>query len=277
VSSLPFFWPSFCERVVLSLLPLSSLAVMAAPRVDLLAIRAENMEKIRRMKEAAGLADVGAAERLGIRPDKPEGTPPKRTNTRKRSAPTRWSLRVKREPPRYSKKEADAQLGELEDGGTLRRQSKRARMQLLEGGDFCRKEEVYTQTHLDALGTCLKPWPHVNFEKTYDKARGTTCHQCRQKTIDKKARCTAAACVGSLSSFFCGTCLQNRYGENLDEVLAKKKWECPKCRDLCNCSGSGCFRCDVAWFFVVIVVAPARADFSSQGQKGLSADRRYDS
>ena len=27
-----------------------------------------------------------------------------------------------------------------------------------------------------------------------------------------------------------------RYGENIDEVLAKPHWVCPVCRDLCNCS-----------------------------------------
>lgn len=72
--------------------------------------------------------------------------------------------------------------------------------------------------------------------KTYD-ANGTTCHQCRQKTQDRKTECTQCH---SISGQFCGMCLQLRYGENLDEVLqaveSGGEWICPVCRDICNCS-----------------------------------------
>jgi len=97
--------------------------------------------------------------------------------------------------------------------------------------------EEYEPRHILLLGSYQTVWPHVNFEKTYDSHRGTTCHQCRQKTIDVKTTCTICQ---SIRGQFCGTCLQNRYGENLDEVLQLNEWICPPCRDICNCSICRC-------------------------------------
>jgi hypothetical protein len=66
--------------------------------------------------------------------------------------------------------------------------------------------------------------------RIYDSENGTTCHQCRQKTIEIKAKCKQC------TLYFCPRCLENRYNEAVDEVNALPNWSCPRCRKLCNCS-----------------------------------------
>ncbi len=41
---------------------------------------------------------------------------------------------------------------------------------------------------------------------------------------------------------YCGACLDNRYGQNMDEVLRLLDWECPVCLEICNCSSKTCVR-----------------------------------
>lgn len=72
-------------------------------------------------------------------------------------------------------------------------------------------------------------------EKEYNKANGTCCHQCRQKTLDTKTICRSGECIGTRGQF-CGPCLQGRYGEDVVKALKDPKWACPPCRGLCNCS-----------------------------------------
>lgn len=72
-------------------------------------------------------------------------------------------------------------------------------------------------------------------DKVYDRVNGTTCHQCRQKTIDTKTICHNKNCRG-VRGQFCAPCLLNRYGESLVEALRNKEWVCPPCRKICNCS-----------------------------------------
>ncbi|XP_064102432.1 cell division cycle-associated protein 7-like [Macrobrachium nipponense] len=71
--------------------------------------------------------------------------------------------------------------------------------------------------------------------KIYNQSIGTTCHQCRQKTIDTKTICRSGECCG-VRGMFCGPCLKNRYGEEVRDALLDPKWMCPPCRGLCNCS-----------------------------------------
>lgn len=54
--------------------------------------------------------------------------------------------------------------------------------------------------------------------KIYCKVNGTSCHQCRQKTLDTKTVCRSGECVG-IRGQFCGPCLQGRYGESAIEAL----------------------------------------------------------
>ncbi|XP_043281545.1 cell division cycle-associated protein 7-like [Venturia canescens] len=71
--------------------------------------------------------------------------------------------------------------------------------------------------------------------KTYCKYNGTSCHQCRQKTLDTKTVCRSGECIG-VRGQFCGPCLRGRYGEDAVKVLKDPNWACPPCRGLCNCS-----------------------------------------
>ncbi|KAG5856709.1 cell division cycle-associated 7-like protein isoform X1 [Anguilla anguilla] len=72
-------------------------------------------------------------------------------------------------------------------------------------------------------------------DKIYDKEHGSTCHQCRQKTIDTKTVCRNPNCWG-VRGQFCGPCLRNRYGEDVRTALLDSMWVCPPCRGICNCS-----------------------------------------
>ncbi|KOC59173.1 Cell division cycle-associated protein 7 [Habropoda laboriosa] len=86
--------------------------------------------------------------------------------------------------------------------------------------------------------------------KEYCKINGTSCHQCRQKTIDTKTVCRSGECIG-VRGQFCGPCLRGRYGENAVQALKDPYFRlillffffffffflnCPPCRGLCNCS-----------------------------------------
>ncbi|KAL4656650.1 cell division cycle-associated protein 7 isoform X1 [Arapaima gigas] len=72
-------------------------------------------------------------------------------------------------------------------------------------------------------------------DKVYNRATGSTCHQCRQKTADTKTNCRNPECVG-VRGQFCGPCLRNRYGEEVRDALLDPEWHCPPCRGICNCS-----------------------------------------
>ncbi|CAK6952664.1 cell division cycle-associated protein 7-like%2C partial [Scomber scombrus] len=72
-------------------------------------------------------------------------------------------------------------------------------------------------------------------DKVYDRVTGSTCHQCRQKTVDTKTCCRSEDCRG-IQGQFCGPCLRNRYGEDVRKALLDPEWQCPPCRGICNCS-----------------------------------------
>ncbi|XP_057406614.1 cell division cycle-associated protein 7 isoform X1 [Balaenoptera acutorostrata] len=72
-------------------------------------------------------------------------------------------------------------------------------------------------------------------EKIYNRSLGSTCHQCRQKTMDTKTNCRNPECWG-VRGQFCGPCLRNRYGEEVRDALLDPNWHCPPCRGICNCS-----------------------------------------
>ena len=71
--------------------------------------------------------------------------------------------------------------------------------------------------------------------KVWDREHGTSCHQCRQKTLDTKTVCRSATCAG-VRGQFCGPCLRNRYNEDAKEALLDPNWRCPPCRGVCICS-----------------------------------------
>ncbi|KAL4448632.1 hypothetical protein ABPG75_005851 [Micractinium tetrahymenae] len=74
------------------------------------------------------------------------------------------------------------------------------------------------------------PGVRVQGGRVYDSEKGTTCHQCRQKTVEVKAKCTAC------TLYFCPKCLENRYKELVESANAAGDWRCPRCRGECNCS-----------------------------------------
>ncbi|NXD83768.1 CDA7L protein, partial [Halcyon senegalensis] len=91
-----------------------------------------------------------------------------------------------------------------------------------------RPVEDITEEDLDNIAITVK-------DKIYDKVLGSTCHQCRQKTIDTKTICRSQGC-GGVRGQFCGPCLRNRYGEDVKSALLDPAWICPPCRGVCNCS-----------------------------------------
>lgn len=92
--------------------------------------------------------------------------------------------------------------------------------------DVLRPEDV-TQSMINRI--------HFSGSKKYCQSTGTCCHQCRQKTTDTKTVCRSGRCVG-LKGQFCGSCLNNRYGESVAQALKDPDWKCPPCRRICNCS-----------------------------------------
>ena len=78
--------------------------------------------------------------------------------------------------------------------------------------------------------------------RVYDSELGVTCHWCRQKTVETHVFCTAEACGKGRRAplAFCGMCLRNRHGEDVDAAVASGIWKCPRCRGSC---GVGCVTC----------------------------------
>ncbi|GKB77521.1 zinc-finger domain of monoamine-oxidase A repressor R1 [Tanacetum coccineum] len=65
---------------------------------------------------------------------------------------------------------------------------------------------------------------------------GVPCHQCRHKTHGEYASCKNQAKTKPCPLKYCVTCLLNRYGEKAEEVSLLDQWDCPRCKDVCNCS-----------------------------------------
>lgn len=102
----------------------------------------------------------------------------------------------------------------------------------------CRRS--FTQDHViidvkDVTEDMLADIAVHSVGKTYNAVSGTSCHQCRQKTMDTKSCCRNGECIG-VRGQFCGPCLQNRYGESVRDALLDPEWSCPVCRGFCNCS-----------------------------------------
>ncbi|KAM0062928.1 putative transcription factor C2H2 family [Helianthus debilis subsp. tardiflorus] len=72
--------------------------------------------------------------------------------------------------------------------------------------------------------------------RIYDSHNGSTCHQCRHKTYAAYVSCKNQAKTKPCLIKYCCTCLLNRYGEKVEDVSLLDKWDCPKCKGVCNCS-----------------------------------------
>ncbi|KAJ7991626.1 hypothetical protein DPEC_G00285850 [Dallia pectoralis] len=115
-------------------------------------------------------------------------------------------------------------LLEVDGGGTKKRASSGKRRKIT----HIRLVDEITEEELDNVAERAK-------DKILDKDHGSTCHQCRQKTLDTKTVCRSGVCSGGKGQF-CGPCLRNRYGEDVRCVLLDPDWSCPICRGICNCS-----------------------------------------
>ncbi|XP_028302860.1 cell division cycle-associated protein 7-like isoform X3 [Gouania willdenowi] len=93
---------------------------------------------------------------------------------------------------------------------------------------FIRPVEEITEDELQLVADNMT-------EKVYNSVTGSTCHQCRQKTVDTKTCCRSEDCRG-IQGQFCGPCLRNRYGQDVRKALLDSEWRCPPCRGICNCS-----------------------------------------
>ncbi|XP_041039252.1 cell division cycle-associated 7-like protein isoform X2 [Carcharodon carcharias] len=109
----------------------------------------------------------------------------------------------------------------VEDGGLSKRRRRSSKGKPRPADDI-------TEEDLENVAITVK-------DKIYDRCLGSTCHQCRQKTIDTKTICRNQDCYG-VRGQFCGPCLRNRYGENVRSALLNPDWVCPPCRGICNCS-----------------------------------------
>ncbi|XP_024116469.1 cell division cycle-associated 7-like protein, partial [Oryzias melastigma] len=154
----------------------------------------------------------------------------RRNPSRKARPPENFAVEERSEPAmRRSHREVDIKrLMEVDEDcvGVKRRKIM---------GQFSRRSsyvvksvEEITEEDLDNIAYRAK-------DKIWDKDNGSSCHQCRQKTMDTKTVCRSGFCGGGKGQF-CGPCLKNRYGEDVRTVLLDPTWSCPICRGVCNCS-----------------------------------------
>lgn len=76
---------------------------------------------------------------------------------------------------------------------------------------------------------------------------GSTCHQCRRKSLEPKMYCRQVGYIGELAAMqcalqYCQGCCSVRYGIGQDEAdseqwdVGNPGWTCPRCRGICNCT-----------------------------------------
>ena len=145
--------------------------------------------------------------------------------------------------------------------------------------------------HVDHIEATFKSAKEKTGKERKEKCSGTLpCHWHRHNVLEPMARCSNGEhCrAGSAkwgSSFWCGPCLNSRYGENIFELLSISRetdyeapptsakpdnnfrnqdsgafdtwaekhqeshsdWKCPACRSICNCSTTRCCRDEWGW------------------------------
>ncbi|XP_064835705.1 cell division cycle-associated 7-like protein [Oncorhynchus masou masou] len=133
-------------------------------------------------------------------------------------------------PPRHHRSVRTIDVGKLLEVDELGRSGKKRRASSGKKRRIThvRSVDEITEEELDNVAQRAK-------DKILDKDHGSTCHQCRQKTLDTKTVCRSGVCIGGKGQF-CGPCLRNRYGEDVHTALLDPDWECPLCRGICNCS-----------------------------------------
>ncbi|XP_016362589.1 cell division cycle-associated 7-like protein [Sinocyclocheilus anshuiensis] len=214
-------------------------SLLTDEEMQILSKRAKNIQENKAML-AKLFADLSSL------PELPSKTTP--TKRKKQSTPKRCFSEVqverrnpgrKARPPEHFGKEVEEnpappkresgaidikRLMEVKEGpGDARPKQRKRRSQ-----ESIRMPEDITEEELENVADRAK-------DKILDKENGSTCHQCRQKTLDTKTECRGLYC-GGVKGQFCGPCLRNRYGEDVRAALLDPSWECPICRGVCNCS-----------------------------------------
>ncbi|XP_056411210.1 cell division cycle-associated protein 7-like isoform X2 [Hyla sarda] len=152
---------------------------------------------------------------------------PRRNPERASRRLTRSNAEVLSPLPSRKKSPQDFEDQLLEERETARRR-RPARPSIHAIPHAVRPVEDITEEELNNIADNVKA-------KVYHAVQGSTCHQCRQKTLDTKTNCRNEECRG-IQGQFCGPCLRNRYGENVRDALLDANWTCPPCRGICNCS-----------------------------------------
>eukprot|EP00123_Amoebidium_parasiticum_P004023 comp15317_c0_seq1/m.12165 comp15317_c0_seq1/g.12165 ORF comp15317_c0_seq1/g.12165 comp15317_c0_seq1/m.12165 type:complete len:526 (-) comp15317_c0_seq1:627-2204(-) len=92
---------------------------------------------------------------------------------------------------------------------------------------------------------------------------GTSCHWCRQKTVDLKGCCSLGGGYHPYGTYTCGPCLYNRYNLNILDVIKDPTWVCPPCLGQCNCSNC----------LTAIKQAPTKQMASLAAEEGLTVNQ----
>ncbi|KAM9340267.1 cell division cycle-associated 7-like protein [Symphorus nematophorus] len=160
----------------------------------------------------------------------PEVGSERRNPSRKARPPENFAVEEKSEPLTHrSPRTVDIRrLVEVDEDHVGEGRKKRRSQSSRRSQYDVRSVEEITKEDLDNIAYRSK-------DKIWDKENGSSCHQCRQKTLDTKTVCRSGFCVGAKGQF-CGPCLKNRYGEDVRAVLLDPNWSCPICRGMCNCS-----------------------------------------
>ncbi|CAL1584534.1 unnamed protein product [Knipowitschia caucasica] len=181
----------------------------------------------------------------------PPSTPQKRKSTTEKDKPKKRKFEPdtgseRRNPSRKARPRENFAVEEKAEPGTVRVVRKVDLRALLEvdyervtdgekrkkGSKRCqyyvKSVDEITEEEIDNIAYRAK-------DKIWDKENGSSCHQCRQKTLDTKSVCRSGVCTG-VKGQFCGPCLKNRYGEDVRSALLDPTWSCPICRGMCNCS-----------------------------------------
>ncbi|XP_028262594.1 cell division cycle-associated protein 7-like isoform X2 [Parambassis ranga] len=194
------------------------------------AMLAQLMADLQKMPGVEGILKKHAGKQKA----KEKSSRPPRSGGETRRNPERASRRQTRsmggieEPP--APEEAEVELSLEEELLEVRRAPQRRYTPRLNRSKphIIRPVEDITEDEIELVADNMT-------EKVYNSATGSTCHQCRQKTVDTKTCCRSEDCRG-ISGQFCGPCLRNRYGEDARKALLDPEWKCPPCRGICNCS-----------------------------------------
>ncbi|KAJ8290700.1 hypothetical protein GJAV_G00016470 [Gymnothorax javanicus] len=208
--------------------------------------RANNIKENKAMLEKL-LADLNSMSVLPPQKSQLGSTPsPKKRRNPKKDRP-QGDVTERRNPTRSARPPANFGVVDFSISpskliaqlGNIKKEKLRARLSEVNHDSVKtpRRSSKYTTPRSvdDITEEELENVAYTSKDKIYDKEHGSTCHQCRQKTIDTKTVCRNPKCWG-VRGQFCGPCLRNRYGEDVRTALLDSMWVCPPCRGICNCS-----------------------------------------